>query len=137
MGKGAFYMNQILVIGRLTRDPELRYTPNGKAVTNFTVAVDRTFTNADGTRETDFIDVVAWNKLGEIVSGNLQKGRLVGVEGRLQIRSWEAQDGSKRKSAEIVANSVQFLDGRKNSNSTSGEASAETADVADKEEVPF
>ena len=137
MGKGAFYMNQILVIDRLTRDPELRYTPNGKAVTNFTVAVDRTFTNADGTRETDFIDVVAWNKLGEIVSGNLQKGRLVGVEGRLQIRSWEAQDGSKRKSAEIVANSVQFLDGRKNSNSASGEGSAETADVADKEEVPF
>lgn len=103
-------MNHIVIIGRLTRDPELRYTPNGVAVANFTVAVDRPFNSAKGEREADFIPVVVWQKLAENCANHLRKGRMVGVEGRLQIRSYDGQDGQKRRVAEIVANTVQFLD---------------------------
>ncbi|WP_020375038.1 single-stranded DNA-binding protein [Sulfobacillus thermosulfidooxidans] len=106
-------MNRIILIGRLTRDPELRYTPQGVAVTGFTLAVDRPFTNAQGEREADFIDCVAWRKLAETVGNHLHKGRLVAVEGRLQIRSYEASDGSKRRAAEVIAESVRFLDAPK------------------------
>lgn len=105
-------LNKVIMIGRLTRDPELRYLPNGTPVTGFSIAVDRPFTNAQGQRETDFIDIVAWRKLGEVVANNLTKGRLVAVEGRLQIRSYDAQDGSKRRVAEVVADTVQFLDSK-------------------------
>ncbi len=103
-------LNKIILIGRLTRDPELRYTPQGVPVASFSLAIDRPFTNAQGTREADFIDIVAWRKLGETVSNHLTKGRLVEVEGRLQIRSYDAQDGTKRRVAEVVADNVQFLD---------------------------
>ncbi len=103
-------LNKILLIGRLTRDPEMKYLANGTPVVNFSVAVDRPFTNAQGNKETDFIDIVAWRKLAETVANHLTKGRLVAIEGRLQIRSYEAQDSSKRKVAEVVADSVQFLD---------------------------
>lgn len=103
-------LNQIVLIGRLTRDPELRYVPSGQPVASFTLAVDRSFKNASGERETDFIDVVAWRKLAETVTQYLGKGRLVAVVGRLQIRSYEMADGQKRKAAEVVANSVRFLD---------------------------
>lgn len=103
-------LNRIVLIGRLTRDPELRYTPNGIAVASFTLAVDRPFNNPQGERETDFIDIVAWRKLAETVSGHLQKGRLVAVQGRLQIRSYETQDGQRRKAAEVVSDDVRFLD---------------------------
>jgi len=103
-------LNRIVLIGRLTRDPELRYTPNGIAVASFTLAVDRPFANPQGERETDFIDIVAWRKLAETVSGHLQKGRLVAVQGRLQIRSYETQDGQRRRAAEVVADDVRFLD---------------------------
>jgi single-strand DNA-binding protein len=103
-------LNRIVLIGRLTRDPELRYTPNGHAVASFTLAVDRPFNNPQGERETDFIDIVSWRKLAETVSGHLQKGRLVAVQGRLQIRSYETQDGQRRKAAEVVADDVRFLD---------------------------
>lgn len=103
-------LNQIVLIGRLTRDPELRYVPSGQPVASFTLAVDRSFKNANGERETDFIDVVAWRKLAETVTQYVGKGRLVAVVGRLQIRSYETQDGQKRKAAEVVANSVRFLD---------------------------
>jgi single-strand DNA-binding protein len=106
-------MNTIILIGRLTRDPELRYTQQGTPVASFTLAVDRPFTNAQGQKDADFIDCVAWRKLGETVGNHLSKGRLVAVEGRLQIRSYEAQDGTKRRAAEVVADSVQFLDSRK------------------------
>lgn len=105
-------LNKVILIGRLTRDPELRYLPNGTPVTGFSLAVDRPFTNAQGQREADFIDIVAWRKLGEVVANNLTKGRLVAVEGRLQIRSYDAQDGSKRRVAEVIADSVQFLDSK-------------------------
>jgi single-strand DNA-binding protein len=103
-------MNHIVLIGRLTRDPELRYTPNGIAVANFDLAVDRPTTNANGERETDFIRIVAWQKQAENCANYLKKGRLVAVEGRLQIRGYETQDGQKRRVAEVVANFVQFLE---------------------------
>lgn len=103
-------MNHIVLIGRLTRDPELRYTPNGTAVANFDLAVDRPTTNQQGERETDFIRIIAWQKQAEVCANYLKKGRLVAVEGRLQIRSYETQDGQKRRVAEVVSNHVQFLD---------------------------
>jgi single-strand DNA-binding protein len=103
-------MNHIVLIGRLTRDPELRYTPNGVAVTTFDLAVNRPIPNQAGERETDFIRIVAWQKTAELCANYLKKGRLAAVEGRLQIRSYEAQDGQKRRVTEVVANQVQFLD---------------------------
>ncbi len=103
-------LNRIILIGRLTRDPELRYVPSGQPVSSFTLAVDRPFVNQQGERGTDFIDIVAWRRLAEQVTQHLSKGRLVAVEGRLQIRSYETQDGQKRKVAEVVADAVRFLD---------------------------
>lgn len=103
-------LNRIILIGRLTRDPELRYVPSGHPVAGFTLAVDRPFANQQGERATDFIDIVAWRRLAEQVTQHLAKGRLVAVEGRLQIRSYETQDGQKRKVAEVVADAVRFLD---------------------------
>jgi single-strand DNA-binding protein len=103
-------INTIILIGRLTRDPELRYTPNGVAVANFDLAVDRPTTNQQGEREADFIRIVAWQKQAELCANYLKKGRMVAVEGRLQIRSYDTQDGQKRKVAEVVANRVQFLE---------------------------
>ena len=102
--------NRIILIGRLTRDPELRYVPSGAPVASFTLAVDRPFRDQQGNRETDFIDIVAWRKLAEQISQYMTKGRMVAVEGRLQIRSYETQDGQKRKVAEVVADGVRFLD---------------------------
>jgi len=102
--------NRIILIGRLTRDPELRYVPSGAPVASFSLAVDRPFRDQQGNRETDFIDIVAWRKLAEQVSQYMTKGRMVAVEGRLQIRSYETQDGQKRKVAEVVADGIRFLD---------------------------
>jgi single-strand DNA-binding protein len=102
--------NRIILIGRLTRDPELKYTPSGIAVSTFTVAVDRRFKRPDGERETDFIDVVAWKQRAEFAASYLSKGRLVVVEGSLQIRKWTQQDGTARKSAEVVADQINGLD---------------------------
>ena len=103
-------LNTVVLIGRLTRDPELRYTPQGSAVCNFSLAVDRPFTNQAGERETDFVDIVAWRQLGEQVAQHLRKGRLAAVQGRLQIRSFEGKDGQRRRVAEVVADTVRFLD---------------------------
>ena len=102
-------MNRIILIGRLTRDPELRFTPNGKAVCQFTLAVDRPFTNQEGNREADFINIVVWNKQGENCAQYLSKGRMAAVDGRLQIRSYEGNDGQRRYVTEVIADSVQFL----------------------------
>jgi single-strand DNA-binding protein len=106
--------NKIILIGRLTRDPEMRYTPNGTPVCHFTLAVDRNKASSkDGTakeNETDFIDIVAWQKLAEICQQYLGKGRLVAVDGRLQIRNYETQDGQRRKAVEVVANDMRILD---------------------------
>ena len=102
-------MNHVVLIGRLTGDPELRYTPNGVAVTNFRIAVDRTFSNSKGEREVDFIPIVVWQKQAENCANYLKKGQMVAVEGRLQVRSYEAKDGQKRWVTEVYANNVQFL----------------------------
>lgn len=103
-------LNRIILIGRLVRDPELRYTPNGVATCSFTLAVDRSFTNQKGERETDFIDIVTWRKLAETCANHLAKGRLVAADGRLQVRSYETAEGQRRKVAEVVAEDVRFLD---------------------------
>jgi single-strand DNA-binding protein len=102
-------LNRIVLIGRLTRDPELRFTQNGKAVCSFTLAVDRGFTSRDGNRETDFINIVVWDKQGENCAQYLAKGRLAAVDGRLQIRSYDDKEGQRRTAAEVVAESVRFL----------------------------
>ncbi|MEW6446937.1 MAG: single-stranded DNA-binding protein [Bacillota bacterium] len=103
-------LNRVILIGRLVRDPELRYTPSGTAVASFTVAVDRIFSGRQGERQTDFIDIVVWQKQAEVCHRNLAKGRLVAIEGRLQIRSYDDSQGIRRKAAEVVADSVRFLD---------------------------
>jgi single-strand DNA-binding protein len=104
-------MNKVILIGRLTRDPELRFTAgSGTAVTTFSLAVDRTFKNKDGQKEADFINIVVWNKLAEIVANNLTKGRLAAVSGRIQTRTYEGNDGQKKYVTEVVAEDVQFLD---------------------------
>jgi single-strand DNA-binding protein len=102
-------LNVVVLIGRLTADPEARYTVNGVAVTNFRLAVDRPFTNREGERETDFFDVVCWRKLAETVANNLRKGRLVAVQGRMQLDRWQ-QDGQNRSKVVVVADQVRFLD---------------------------
>lgn len=103
-------LNTVILIGRLTKDPELRYTQSGKAVATVRLAVDRGTTNPQGEKETDFIDVVVWERQAETVANYLQKGRLVAVQGRLQIRQYETQEGQRREKAEVVANTVRFLD---------------------------
>ncbi|HHT46082.1 MAG TPA: single-stranded DNA-binding protein [Firmicutes bacterium] len=109
-------LNKVILIGRLVRDPELRYTPTeGVAVANFTLAVDRSYVNQKGEREADFIKIVTWRKLAETCANNLSKGRLVAVDGQLQVRSYEDREGIKRIAAEVVAREVRFLDSRKDS----------------------
>jgi len=103
-------LNTIVLIGRLTKDPELRYTPSGKAVATLRLAVDRGTANPQGEKETDFIDVVVWERQAETVANYLQKGRLIAVQGRLQIRQYETQEGQRREKAEVVASQVRFLD---------------------------
>jgi single-strand DNA-binding protein len=103
-------LNRVVLIGRLANDPELKYTPSGIAVSSFRLAVDRPFTNANGERETDFIDIVVWRQSAEFAANYLGKGRLVAVDGRLQIRTWVAQDGTRRRSAEVVADTLRGLD---------------------------
>ena len=127
-------LNRIILIGRLTRDPELRYTPSGVAVANFTVACDRPFQSQSGERETDFIDCVVWRKLAETVGEHLKKGRLVALQGRLQIRSYETQEGQRRRVAEVVADDVRFLDRpRESGDPFAGDLGGD----ADEEPIPF
>lgn len=102
-------MNKIFLIGRLTKDPELRYTPNGVAVASFTLAVNRRVANQNNEREADFIPIVVWNKAGENAAKYLAKGRQAAVEGRLQIRSYDGNDGQKRWVTEVIADNVEFL----------------------------
>ena len=114
-------LNHITLMGRLTRDPELRRTGTGVAVASFTVAVDRDFGGRDGgEKETDFIDCVAWRQTGEFVSKYFTKGRMIVVSGRLQIRSWNDKDGNKRRTAEVVADNCYFGDSKRDGEGSFG-----------------
>ena len=133
-------LNKIILMGRLTRDPELRRTQSGTAVASFTLAVDRDYKAQDGERSTDFIDIVAWRGTGEFVSKYFTKGRMAVVEGRLQVREWKDKDGAKRRSTEVVADNVYFGDSKKVSESdTPAEPSGEIRELPDEEkgELPF
>jgi single-strand DNA-binding protein len=130
-------MNRVILVGRLTKDVELRYTETGNAVASFTLAVNRTFTNQAGEREADFINVVVWRRQAENAANFLKKGSLAGVDGRLQSRSYEGQDGKKVFVTEVVAESVQFLEPKGNGgqgNSFQGEGQAQ--DISD-DDLPF
>ena len=135
-------MNKVILMGRLTRDPEVRYTQSGKVVCQFTLAVDRFTTNAEGQREADFVSVVVWGKIGELCGNSLAKGSRALVDGRLQIRSYEPKDGiGKRWVTEVIAGAVQFLDRKAGSTAQShGEPSAMDSfgsQVPFDEEIPF
>lgn len=121
-------LNHITIMGRLTRDPELRRTGSGIAVASFTVAVDRDFGSKDnGEKETDFIDCVAWRQTGEFVSKYFTKGRMIVVSGRLQIRPWTDKEGNKRRSAEVVADSCYFGGSKKEGGDTGPKAPTQSS----------
>jgi single-strand DNA-binding protein len=128
----AVSLNKVMLIGNLTRDPELRYIPSGQAVTTFTIAVNRTFNSKAGEKKEEvcFIRIVVWARLAEICNEYLKKGRSVFVEGRIQTRSWDGPDGNKRYSTEVVADNVQFL-GAKSGNGKGDAGDVPTMDVDD------
>ncbi len=132
-------LNKSIVMGRLTRDPELRRTQSGTAVTSFTVACDRDFKDRNsGEKATDFIDVVAWRQTAEFACNYFAKGRMAIVEGRLQIRDWKDKDGNNRRSAEIIADNIYFGDSKKDNEPRYENASQEYAEVNDEAgELPF
>lgn len=113
-------LNRVILIGRLTRDPELRYTPSGVAVTQFTLACDRPFSNNQGEREADFIPIVTWRQLAETCANYLRKGRLTAVEGRIQVRSYDNNEGRRVYVTEVVADNVRFLESSNRSNDEAG-----------------
>ena len=106
-------LNRIIIMGRLTKDPELRRTQSGNAVTSFTLAVDRDFKDQNGEKETDFIEVVAWRNTAEFICRYFGKGRMAVVEGRLQMRDWKDQNGNNRRAAEVIADNVYFGDSKR------------------------
>ena len=140
-------LNKIIIMGRLTHDPELRRTGSGTAVTSFSLACDRDFKSQSGEKETDFIDVVAWKNTAEFVSKYFSKGRMAVVEGRLQIRDWTDKSGNKRITAEIVADNVYFADSKRsesndnqkeNFNALSGRVSDDFVPISEEDgELPF
>ncbi len=133
-------LNRIVLIGRLVRDPELRYTPtNNTAVATFTLAVDRNRKNAQGERETDFINIVVWGKIGENCANYLSKGKLAAVDGRLQIRNYTDKEGNKRSVTEVVAEDVRFLSPKEGSSSTGsyGSTYEEPGLSINEDDVPF
>lgn len=127
-------LNHIVLMGRLTADPELKRTPNNVAVTTFTLAVERDFKTQDGTKETDFFSIVAWRNTAEFVSKYFSKGRMAAVEGRLQTRKYQDKDGNNRTVTEVVADNVYFGDSK---NSTSNEPVFAEMDEDDSDGLPF
>ena len=115
-------LNRCIIMGRLTRDPELRRTQSGKAVTSVTLAVDRDFKGQNGEKETDFIDIVAWGNTAEFLCNYFSKGRMAVADGRLQIRDWTDKDGGKRRSAGIVAERVYFADSKRDQEAAAPQA---------------
>jgi single-strand DNA-binding protein len=135
-------LNKIVLMGRLTRDPELRRTQSGTAVTSFTLAVDRDFKGQNGEKETDFIDIVAWRNTAEFVSKYFSKGRLAVVEGRLQLRDWTDKEGIKRRSAEVIADNVYFGESKRSEDGEGWPQAAEAQHFAPMEnfdpgDLPF
>lgn len=140
-------LNKIIIMGRLTRDPELRRTGSGAAVTSFSLACDRDFKSQSGEKETDFIEVVAWKNTAEFVSKYFSKGRMAVVDGRLQIRDWTDKAGNKRTTAEVVADNVYFADSKRsesndnqkeNFNALSGRLSDDFVPISEEDgEIPF
>lgn len=132
-------LNNVIIMGRLTRDPELRRTQGGTAVTSFTMAVDRDFKSQSGEKETDFIDVVAWRNTGEFAAKYLAKGRMAAVEGRIQVRDWQDKDGNRRKSVEVVADNVYFADSKRDSKpqETTSSNEPEFDEIEDDGDLPF
>lgn len=112
-------INNVVLVGRLTKEPELRYTPSGIPMTRFTVAVNRTFSNQQGEREADFIQCIAWRKQAENLANYMKKGNMIGVEGRIQTGSFEGQDGKRVYTTDVVADGIQFLEPRSNGSQTS------------------
>jgi len=137
-------MNRVTLVGRLTKDPELKYTPNDIAVTTFTLAVNRTFTNQQGEREADFVNIVVWRKAAENAANYLKKGSLCGVDGRIQTRIFESQDGQKVYITQVVADIVHFLETKRDnqlsyqhSNQSLGDACiGQPMEISD-ENLPF
>lgn len=125
-------MNKTLLVGRLSKDPELKYTQSGTAVCNFTVAVNRRTKNAEGNYDADFISCTAWNKTAEFVGQYFTKGQTIGLEGRIQNRSYDAQDGSKRFVTEVVAEQVEFV-GSKPQNENKASQMGQEIDISDAE----
>lgn len=117
-------LNRVILIGRLTRDPELRYTPAGVAVTQFTLAVDRPFTSQGGEKEADFIPVVTWRQLAETCANYLRKGRLAAIEGRIQVRNYENNEGKRVYVTEVIADNVRFLESANRGNGSTNEGTS-------------
>ena len=140
-------LNKVVIMGRFTKDPELRRTGSGTAVTSFSLACDRDFKSQSGDKETDFIEVVAWKNTAEFVSKHFSKGRMAVVEGRLQIRDWTDKAGNKRTTAEVVADNVYFADSKRsesnenqkeNFNALSGRLSDDFVPISEEDgEIPF
>ena len=130
-------LNKCFLLGRMTRDPEIRRTNGGTAVTSFTLAVDRDY-KSNGEKETDFIDVVAWRNTAEFVSKYFSKGRMAIVEGRLQIRDWTDKNGNKRRTAEVVADNVYFGDSKRENKEEPEYKQADFAEISEEDgELPF
>ncbi len=121
-------MNKAILIGRLVGNPKLKFINNGKAVANFTIAVDRPFKNQHGEKEADFVPIVVWGKLAENCANHIGKGQLVAVEGRLQIRSYDLENGQRKYMTEVVAETVQFLDRKKAEEDETGEPDLDISD---------
>lgn len=137
-------MNRIILMGRLTREPEVKTTPTGKTVVVFSLAVDRPFTAKNGQREADFINIVTWNKTAELVGTYVHKGERLLVEGRLQIRSYEGKDGQKHYVTEVIADRVEFIEKRNSSGAQTAASKTDAgpmgsfgSEVTFNEEVPF
>ena len=128
-------INNVVLVGRLTKDPDLRYTSNGTAVATFTVAVDRNFTNAQGSRDADFINCVIWRKQAETFANYTHKGSLIGIEGRIQTRNYEGADGKRVYVTEVLVENFSFLDSKKSDNSSADIFSGTT--VKDQNLNPF
>ena len=129
-------LNSVIIMGRLTRDPEIRHTQNGTAVASLTLACDRDFKPKNGEKETDFIDVVVWGKTAEFAANYFTKGRMAIVEGRLQVRGWQDKDGNKRKSTEVVADRMYFGDSKQDGKKQTA-PSDDFEEIEDDGDIPF